>query len=29
MTDRITLRGMQFTGRHGVSDEERASAQPF
>jgi len=29
MSDRITLRGMQFTGRHGVSDDERAAAQPF
>ena len=29
MTDRITLRGMRFTGRHGVSDEERAAPQPF
>lgn len=29
MSDRITLRGMQFTGRHGVSDEERATPQPF
>ena len=29
MSDRITLRGMQFMGRHGVSDEERAEPQPF
>jgi dihydroneopterin aldolase len=29
MSDRITLRGMQFTGRHGVSDDERAASQPF
>ena len=29
LSDRITLRGMQFMGRHGVSDEERATAQPF
>lgn len=29
MSDRITLGGMQFMGRHGVSDEERAEAQPF
>jgi hypothetical protein len=29
MSDRITLRGMQFMGRHGVSDDERAAAQPF
>jgi dihydroneopterin aldolase len=29
MSDRITLRGMQFTGRHGVSAEERAESQPF
>jgi dihydroneopterin aldolase len=29
MSDRITLRGMQFMGRHGVSPEERAAAQPF
>lgn len=29
MSDRITLRGMQFSGRHGVSDEERAAPQPF
>ncbi len=29
MSDRISLRGMQFTGRHGVSDEERATPQPF
>ena len=29
MSDRITLRGMQFMGRHGVSDEERATPQPF
>ena len=29
MTDRITLRGMQFAGHHGVSDDERATSQPF
>jgi dihydroneopterin aldolase len=29
VTDRITLRGMQLMGRHGVSDEERAAPQPF
>ena len=29
MTDRITLRGMAFTGWHGVSDDERATPQPF
>ena len=27
--DRITLRGMQFMGRHGVGTEERAEQQPF
>jgi dihydroneopterin aldolase len=29
MTDRIVVKGMRFEGRHGVSDEERESAQPF
>ena len=29
MTDRITLRGMRFLGRHGVSLEERLEPQPF
>lgn len=29
MSDRITLRGMQFSGRHGVSDEERSAPQPI
>jgi dihydroneopterin aldolase len=29
VSDRITLRGMRFMGRHGVSDEERAEPQPF
>ena len=29
VSDRISLRGMQFMGRHGVPDEERAAAQPF
>ncbi len=29
MSDRITLQGMQFTGRHGVSAEERVESQPF
>ncbi len=28
-SDRITLRGMQFMGRHGVASEERAEPQPF
>jgi dihydroneopterin aldolase len=28
-SDRITLRGMQFMGRHGVAPEERAEQQPF
>lgn len=27
MSDRIFLHGMEFEGRHGVSDEERAMAQ--
>jgi len=27
--DRIELRGMSFTGRHGVRDAERASVQEF
>ncbi|MGH2456870.1 MAG: dihydroneopterin aldolase [Candidatus Limnocylindria bacterium] len=27
--DRITLRGMRFLGRHGVSLEERMEPQPF
>lgn len=27
--DRITLRGMRFLGRHGVSIEERMEPQPF
>jgi len=27
--DRILLNGMRFHARHGVSDEERAEAQPF
>jgi dihydroneopterin aldolase len=27
--DRILLSGMRFHARHGVSDEERAEAQPF
>jgi dihydroneopterin aldolase len=27
--DRIRLEGMVFSGRHGVSDSERASPQPF
>ena len=27
MTDRITLRGMQFAGIHGVGEEERAFPQ--
>jgi dihydroneopterin aldolase len=29
MSDRITLRGMRFMGRHGVTPEERAEPQPF
>lgn len=29
MSDRITLVGMRFSGHHGVSDDERAEAQPF
>lgn len=29
MSDRITLRGMQFLGRHGVQLEERIEPQPF
>ena len=29
MSDRITLRGMQFLGRHGVELEERLEPQPF
>lgn len=29
MSDRITLRGMQFMGRHGVSSGERAEPQPI
>ena len=29
MTDRILLSQMRFDGRHGVSDEERATVQPF
>ena len=29
MTDRISLRGMRFSGRHGVTAEERASPQPI
>lgn len=29
MSDRITLRGMRFMGRHGVPPEERAEPQPF
>ncbi len=29
MTDRIVLRRMTFMGRHGLTDEERADAQPF
>ena len=29
VTDRISLRGMRFEGRHGVSDEERAARQPI
>ena len=29
MSDRITLRGMQFIGRIGVTDGERAEPQPI
>ena len=29
MSDRITLRGMRFMGRHGVNPEEQVTAQPF
>ena len=29
MSDRINLRGMQFMGRHGVSEDERGAPQPF
>ena len=29
MSDRITLRSMQFMGRYGVSSEERAEPQPI
>lgn len=28
-TDRLTLRGMRFAGRHGVLPEERRTPQPF
>jgi dihydroneopterin aldolase len=29
VSDRITLRGMRFMGRHGVNPEEQMTAQPF
>lgn len=29
MTDRVALTNMRFDGRHGVLEEERATAQPF
>jgi dihydroneopterin aldolase len=29
VSDRITLRGMRFLGRHGVGLEERLEPQPF
>ena len=29
MSDRITLLGMRFMGRHGVSSDERAETQPI
>ena len=29
MSDRITLRGMRFSGRHGVGAAERDEPQPF
>ncbi len=29
MSDRISVRGMRFQGRHGVTSEERAEPQPI
>jgi len=29
VSDRITLRGMQFMGRHGVNPDEQIMPQPF
>ena len=29
MSDRVTLRGLRATGRHGVYAEERVTGQPF
>lgn len=29
MTDRILLQRMRFSGRHGLTDEERIAPQPF
>lgn len=29
MTDRLSLLGMRFTGRHGVLPEEKVEPQPF
>jgi dihydroneopterin aldolase len=29
VSDRITLRGLRFAGRHGVNPEEQLTAQPF
>jgi dihydroneopterin aldolase len=29
VSDRITLRGMRFAGRHGVNPEEQVTPQPF
>ena len=29
MSDRITLRGLRFQGRHGVSADERSAPQPI
>jgi dihydroneopterin aldolase len=29
VSDRLTVRGMRFMGRHGVNPEERVTAQPF
>ena len=29
MSDRIVLKSMRFTGRHGLTDDERARPQPF
>lgn len=29
MTDRIVLKGMRFSGRHGLTDDEREHPQPF